>query len=49
MDQINIFMTNLILFGLGVALLCGMGLLFATNATRHARERRKLKSADSDD
>lgn len=34
-------MINMILFGVGIALLCGIGLLFASNAERHARERRE--------
>lgn len=34
-------MINLILFGLGIALLCGIGLIFATNAERAAKNRRK--------
>ncbi len=44
-------MINLILFGLGIALICGMGLFFAMNNERAARQRReasrKLKNNDS--
>lgn len=39
-------MINMILFGLGIALLCGIAMLFATNATRHSRERREASQED---
>lgn len=34
-------MLNMVLFGVGIALLCGIGLLFAHNATEHSKNRHK--------